>query len=421
MVRAFASASGTPRLCLWLLTAVLLTGTCGWCQQNQGDWQPEVREKVQLHQIEAALALVDRRLERDAADMEARAWRGRLLAWQGHWAAAEGEYRRVLARFPNDTEILCGLADVLLWQGKPKEALRVINHAREIEPAQAEILLRRARILEALSNTPEARSQYREILRLYPENRDAKSALAGLAAENKNELRVGGDGSTFNDIGPAEDQEIYLTSQWNHRFSTTFKTGFYQRFGQTAADFLGSGSFRFTKNDWLSGGSVWATHQSVIPENEMFFEYGHGLHFSNSRVRGVEVSYQQHWFWYQGAHVLTLNCTQLYYLPDDWTWTVSITGARSGFTGTGIEWVPSGYTQLSFPIHRNLSGNVTFGNGTENFAQIDQIGHFSARTYAGGLKYRLAPAQDIRGYIAVQERSAGQTEHSFGVSYGFRF
>jgi Tfp pilus assembly protein PilF len=421
MVRAFPSRNGTPHICLWTLTAVLLAGNCGVCQQNQADWQQQVGEKVQLHQIEAALALVDQRLERDAADMEARAWRGRLLAWQGHWAAAEGEYRQVLERFPDDTEVLCGLADVLLWQGKPREALSVIDQARGIEPAQPEILLRRARILEALEKTSETRSQYREILRLHPENKEAKSALAGLAAENKNELRIGGEGSTFNDIGPAADQEIYLTSHWTRGFTITFKTGFYQRFGQTAEDFLGSGSFRFTKSDWLTGGGGLANRQSIIPENEIFFEYGHGLHFSNSGVRGVEASYQQHWFWYQGAHVLTLNCTQLYYLPDDWTWTLSITGARSGFTGTGIEWVPSGYTQFSLPIHLNLSGSVTFGNGTENFAQIDQIGHFSARTYAGGLKYRLASEQDIRGYIAVQDRSAGQTEHSFGVSYGFRF
>jgi tetratricopeptide (TPR) repeat protein len=408
-------------VCLWTVVAVLVAGDAVLCQQNQPDWQQQVHEKVQFHQIEAALALVDQRLSQDARDMEAHAWRGRLLAWQGHWAAAESEYRQVLERFPNDTEVLSSLADVLLWQGKSKEALGVIDQAREIEPTQPEILLRRARILEALQHTSEARSQYFEILRLHPENQDAKSALAGLAAENKNELVISGDGSTFNYIGPAEDQEIYLTSHWTSRFTTTFKSGFYQRFGQTGEDFLSSGSFRFTKSDWLTAGVAFANHQTIIPENEMFFEYGHGLRFSNAWVRGLEASYQQHWFWYQGAHVLTLNCTQIYYLPDDWTWTLSITGARSGFKGTGVEWVPSGYARLGFPIHRNLAGNLMFGSGTEDFAQIDQIGHFSARTYAGGLKYRVAPGQYVQGYVAVQDRSAGQTQRSFGVSYGFRF
>jgi tetratricopeptide (TPR) repeat protein len=420
MVRVFPSAKVTSPVRLCTLALVLLGANAVLCQQNP-DWQQQVHEKVQLHQIEAALALVDLRLQQDAADMEAHAWRGRLLAWQGHWDAAESEYRRVLERFPNDTEVLCALADVLLWQGKKNQALVVINQARQIGPTELEILLRRARILEALQHTSEARSEYAEILRLDSRNRDAKRALAGMAGENKNELRIGADGSTFNDIGPAEEQEIYLTSHWRDRFTTVFETGFSQRFGQSAEDFLGSISFRFTKSDWLTGGSGFANHQSISPENEMFFEYGHGLRFSSSRIRGVEASYQQHWFWYQGAHVLTLNCTQIYYLPRDWTWTLALTGARSGFAGTGIEWVPSGYTRLGFHIHRDLSGDLTFGNGTENFAQIDQIGHFSARTYAGGLKYRFSPTQDIGGYVAVQDRSSGQTQHNFGASYGFRF
>ena len=421
MVRAFRSANATPRLCLGTLAVVLLAGNAALCQQSSTDWQQQVRDKVQLHQIDAALALVDQRLEQDASDREAHGWRGRLLAWQGHWAAAESEYRRVLERFPDDTEILCGLADVLLWQGKTNEALSVIDHAREIEPAQSETLLRRARILETLHNTNAARSQYREILRLHPENQEAKNALAGLATENKNELRIGGDGSTFSDIDPAEDAEIYLTTHWTRQLTTAFKTGSYQRFGQNGEDLLESASFRFTKSDWLTGGGGFANHQSIIPENQMLFEYGHGLHFPNFWVRGLGAAYQQHWFWYQGAHVLTLTCTQIYYLPHDWTWTLALTGARSGFTGTGIEWVPSGNARLSFPVYQNLSGNLAFASGAENFAQIDQVGRFSARTYAGGLTYRLAPNQDIRGYIALQYRSGGQTQNSFGVSYGFRF
>jgi tetratricopeptide (TPR) repeat protein len=421
MVRATPSAGGVSRLCLWTLALVWLAGNTTWAQENSTDWQKQVQEKVWLHQFEAALVLVDQRLQLIRTDLEAHGWRGRLLAWQGHWVAAENEYRQVLDQVPNDTEILCGLADVLLWQGKPKEALGVIDRAREIDSTQPEILLRRARILEALQNNSEARSQYRELLRMHPENREAKTALAGLAAENRHEFRIAADGSTFNYIGPAEDEEMYLTSHWTTRFTTTFNTGFYQRFGQSAKEFMGNVSLRFTKSDWLTAGGAFANRQAIIPENEAFFEYGHGLHFSNPWIKGLEVSYQQHWFWYQGAHVLMLSGTQLYYLPHDWTWTLSLTGARSGFTGTGIEWVPSGYARLGFPLYRSLSGDVTFGSGTENFAQIDQIGHFSARTYAGGLKYRLSSSQEIRGYVAVQDRSAGETQNSFGLSYGFHF
>jgi Tfp pilus assembly protein PilF len=421
MVRAIPSACGAPGLCLWTLALVMLAGSAAWSPQDSADWQQQIREKVRLHQLDAALALVDQRLELNKADPEAHSWRGRLLAWQGHWASAESEYRQVLDQVPTDTEILCGLADVLLWQSKTKEALGVVNRARALDPSQPEILLRRARILLALQNTSEARSQYRELLRIHPENREAKAALAGLVSEDRNELRIGADGSTFNYIGPAEDEEYYITSHWTPRFTTTVNTGYYRRFGESGKEFVARASLRITRSDWMTGGGAFSNHQSIIPQNETFFEYGHGLHFVHPWVKGLEVSYQQHWFWYQGAHVLTLNGTQLYYLPHDWTCTLSLTGARSGFAGTGIEWVPSGYVRLGFPLYRALSGDLTFGSGTENFAQIDQIGHFSARTYSGELKYRISPSQDLRGYVALQDRSAGQTQNSYGLSYGFHF
>ncbi len=438
MVRVFPCPSVVVRLCVWTVafslsnTASAQQASDTWARPgsqatvaDQPDWLTAVGAEVRLHQLAAALKLVDERLQIDPSDMEARGWRGRLLAWQEQWAAAEAEYRLVLERVPNDTEVLCGLADVLLWQGKNKEALEVIERARVIDEKDAEILLRRARILQALENSSEARRQYREVLALHPDNQEAKTGLAALSEEEKHELRIGADASTFNSIGPAEDEAIFLTSHWTPRFTTAFNTGMYERFGQVAGSFVSSATFRLTKNDSLTAGGALATHQSIIPESEAFFEYGHGLHFSNRWIQGLEASYEQHWFWYEGAHVLIVRGTQLYYLPKEWTWTLSVTGARSGFTGTGVEWVPSGYARLGFPVFRklgrNLSGDVLFANGTEDFAQIDQIGHFSARTYGGGVKYRFAPGRDVTGYFARQDRTDGETENSYGVSCGFHF
>ena len=385
------------------------------------DWQQQVRERVRLHQLDSALVVVNQRLEEAPADLEARGWRGRLLAWHGQWAAAEAEYRSILAQAPNDADILCGLADVLLWRGNPREALGVIDDARELEPTQPEILLRRARILRILHNVAEARIQYRELLRLDPKNEEARHSLASLASEVRHEFRIVADASTFSYIGPAEDEVLLLHSRWTTRFSTTFTTGFYQRFGQTASNLGGIGCFRLSKNDALTLGTVVANDQSIIPKNEILFEYGRGLQFSSRWVKGLEVSYLQHWWWFRGAHVLTLSSTQLYYLPRGWTWSITATGARSGFTGTGVEWVPSGSTRLTFPLHRNITGNLAFASGTEDFAQVDQVGHFSARTFAAGLRYGFAPGQDASGYVAVQDRSGGETQNSFGVNYGIHF
>jgi hypothetical protein len=176
----------------------------------------------------------------------------------------------------------------------------------------------------------------------------------------------------------------------------------------------------------LTVGGAGAHDNGVIPKSEGFFDYDQGFRLPGSKfLRGVELVYGQHWYWYTTARILTINETTLFYLPRDWTWSLGLTEARSHFSGTGAGWRPSGMTRLGFPITRwegrRLGGNVFFAVGTENFAQVDQIGEFSSQTYGGGLRLPLTPRQDVTGFAAYQRRSQDRTESSFGFTYGIRF
>jgi len=139
----------------------------------------------------------------------------------------------------------------------------------------------------------------------------------------------------------------------------------------------------------------------------------------------MEIVYGQHWYWYSDARILTLRETTLLYLPRDWTWSVGLTGARSQFSGTGSEWRPSEMTRLGFPIagrdKQRLGGNIFFADGTENFAQVNQIGAVSSQTYGAGLRFQITEKQDVTGFGAYQKRTQNRTEASFGLSYGIRF
>ena len=389
--------------------------------QTTDDWQSKVRKDVESQRIDAALAIVDQRLADVPEDLEAHGWRGRLLAWKGRWSEGEAEYRFVLKGVPTDTEMLTGLADVLLWEQKYNESLQTLDQARKLSPSDPEILSRRARVLALLGRTPEARLEYKQTLLFDSQNTDARTGLDSLRADTKHELRIGEDTDIFNYTDAAQTQGISLSSRWNERWSTVFGVSTYQRFGQNAVKFLASTAVHVTARDWFSVGSAIANSQSVVPTNEAFFEYGHGFRIENRWFRGLESSYQQHWFWYQGAHVMTLNMSQIVYLPHSWTWSLNVTGARAGFVGTPVDWTPSGWTKLGFPLQRRVTGNVFFGVGSENFSQIDQIGRFSAHTFGGGLRYQFAARQDITGYVARQNRTQGQTDISFGLSYGIHF
>ena len=401
---------------LWLVGLVhVLTA------QTTADWLPQLHKYVESQHIDAALAIVEQRLANAPDDWEAHGWRARLLSWKGRWSEAEAEYRIVVDRVPSDTEILTGLSDVLLWQKKYTEALQTLDQARKISPSDPEVLSRRARMLALLGRTPEARSEYQQTLVFDTQNTDARTGLDSLRENAKHELRVGEDVDLFNYADAGQTQSVSLSSRWNRQWSTNFGVSTYQRFGQDAVKFLASTAFHFTARDWFTVGSAVANSQSVVPTSEAFFEYGHAFRIENHWFRGLESSYQQHWFWYQGAHVLTLNTSQIVYLPHEWTWSLNVTGARTGFVSTPVDWTPSGWTKLGLPLQRRVTGNVFFGVGSENFAQIDQIGRFSAHTFGSGLRYQFAARQDITGYVARQYRTQGQTDTSFGLSYGIRF
>lgn len=403
------------------IVLVLLLGTASVAQMPARDWEQQLREFIRNQQLDAGLAVVEQRIAISPSDLEAHGWRGRILAWKGRWSEAEIEYRQVLVRSPDDIDILTGLADVLLWQERPREALQSLDQANRLSPSNPEVLSRLARVLLILGRSEEARAQLRAMLRINPHDQSARKTLKGLAPETRHELRMGEDVDTFNYTDTAQAQALGLNSRWSPRWSTFFGTSYYQRFGEDAAKVSGDVTFRFTARNWVSAGGAGANDHGVIPRTEAFFEYGHSLRFQNQLIRGLEAAYQQHWFWYRGAHVLTTGLSQLLYLPREWTWGLTANGARSGFYGAGIEWVPSGSTRLGFPLYRGLSGNLVFAVGSENFAQVDQIGRFSARTFGGGLRYRVSPRHDISGYVASQDRSQGRTQNSFGMSYGIRF
>jgi hypothetical protein len=68
-----------------------------------------------------------------------------------------------------------------------------------------------------------------------------------------------------------------------------------------------------------------------------------------------------------------------------------------------------------------LSGNVFFAAGTENFASTDQIGRFSSQTYGGGFRFRFAERHDVAGSAAYQRRTQNRTDTYLGLSYGIHF
>jgi hypothetical protein len=358
--------------------------------------------------------------------MDVRAWRARVLAWSGRLTEAEKEYLEILKASARDPDNWMGLANVYLREGRTVEALRALDTAVKLDPSRADLHAARARALRGAGERKAAQSEFQNALNLDRTSVEARAGLISLRSEPKHELRFGQDNDLFNFAGANHDEWTGLASQWTPHWATSVAGSFYRRGGVDAGKFVGSITRRQPKWGAMTMGGAIGHDNAVIPKSEVFFDLDHGWKVGEtSFVRAVEIVYGQHWYWYQSSRILTLSGTTIVYLPREWTLSLGATGARSAFSGTDAEWRPSGTTRLGFPLAgwsaKRLTGNVLFATGTEDFAQVDQIGRFASQTYGGGLRFQITARQDVMAYSSYQKRTQNRRDTAVGLSYGIHF
>ena len=353
------------------------------------DWQATARERVRTEDLPGALAAVDARLGDAPDDLEARGWRARILGWQGRWQESEREYRRVLDRAPQDVDILVGLG----------------------------------RTLRALDRPVEARAAFRSALAVDPKNAEARQGLTSLPSVLRHQLAANADADALN-YTPQDAQAYAATvrSDWTRRWTSSVGMRVDHRAGLSAARWSGAVTAKLPSRSALTVGASIGRDNGIVSKGEVFAEFGRGFTFARDGViRGVEVSVQPRRLWFDAADVVTITPGTVIYLPHEWTLSVAITAARSRFPDVGAEWRPSGIARMAFPLSERVIAHVFGAAGTENFALVDQIGRFSARTVGGGARFRFANGRDLTGYVAFQARTQGRTQTSVGFGHAIRF
>jgi tetratricopeptide (TPR) repeat protein len=409
-----------------LLIGAFLLALPVWGQSSQPDWQKQVRRYADKQDWASATRIVEEEIARAPGDMDVRAWRARILEWSGKLSEAEQEYLQILQVANKDADNWMGLGNVYLREGKNQEAVRALDTAIGLDPKRADLRMGHGRALAAAGDLKGARLEFQRALRLDPANREVKVAQRSVFGAPKNELTVGQEDHAFNFLYPNYDEWLSLQTQWTPHWSTTFVGNFFQWGPAHAGKFQASVGGQLPKWGGLTVGGATGHDSGVIPKTEAFFELDHGWKISDTRfTRGLEFTYEQHWYWYSEAKVQTLAGVALIYLPRDWTFSIGVTEAHSTFPGLGTQWHPSETARLGFPIvggeRKQISGNVFFATGIENFASIDQIGSFTSQTYGGGLKFAVTARQSISPYASYQKRSQNRTDVNFGLDYALRF
>ena len=394
--------------------------------QQAPDWETQVRKDAAVADWSDAFRLVNGVLSTYPTDYDARAWHARLLLWSGNAKGAEAEFLSLAGESPKDPDIWQGLASAYERESLWDDALKAIDQAEALDSRRADLHVERAHILKALNQTPQAHEEFRQVLAIDPGNAEAKAALASQGPPPKQELRIGTDNDLLNYTSAYHGEWLSLTSSWSQHWTTSIAGDFYQRGGPDAGKFVGSITAKSARVGAITAGGAIGHDSAIIPRSEAFFDLDRGWRLSEDRaLRGIEATYEQHWYWYSAARIFTLSGGALVYLPRDWTWSINVRGVRNSFPGLPVGWKPSGTSTLNFPLsqwkERALSGNALFAVGSEDFALIDQLGSFASQTYGGGLRFQLSAMQDVTGYASFQQRTQDRTDTTFGFSYGLRF
>src|SRR5258708_20448479 len=283
--------------------------------------------------------------------------------WSGKLPEAEHEYLEILAVVQVDPDDWMGSGYVYSGEGRAAKAKKALDSAVELDPKRGDLREARGRALQAADEQREAKQEFHRALELDPNSTQARAGLLSLRGEPKQGVRVGVNADLFSFADANHDEGLSLTSQWTSHWGTSVASTVYRRGGTEAEKFMASFSGKLPRWGALTVGGAAAHDNNVIPKNEAFFDYDQGWRLGGGEfVRRLELVYGQHWYWYTTARILAINGTALFYLPHDWTWSLGLTEARSHFSGTGVEWRPSGVTRPEFPISscdtRRLAANV---------------------------------------------------------------
>ena len=114
--------------------------------------------------LDQALELVDKALEIDLGDQQARRLRGYVLFRMEDYHRASEELRQSAFHYPNSVSTHCWLADSLLNSGEWEEAMDVAEHLIEIDPTHSHADYVRGQSLLELGRTADATVAFDELL-----------------------------------------------------------------------------------------------------------------------------------------------------------------------------------------------------------------------------------------------------------------
>lgn len=146
----------------------------------------DAHSAISKHDFAGAETLLKEVVERNLDNDEARFWLAKTQAWQGKFEESSVQYQKLLEKEPKNSDYQLGQAQVLVWSGKPKDALPILAVAQHSNPADSDIVRLRIQAYLAIGDAAsksEAAQLTQEAKQLFPKQKWANVASSMAASE----------------------------------------------------------------------------------------------------------------------------------------------------------------------------------------------------------------------------------------------
>ncbi len=408
------------------------------------DLETDAREAVENERYEEGRDLYIQLSEQTSWNVDYLLWVATLSDWLRDSVTATQFYDRALALEPLNVEALVGKAYALMRQQEFQTALEPLSMARLVAPNNTDVLLALARAHYYQGDAQAARGYVDQVLNLDPESQEAAQLTALFARSRPVEVRLGYGNDRSSAVSPSQMGSLSV----GYVGERSRISGHYERWHETEEKVdLGGFSFnqQFENGLWLRGDAMLAAGATVSAQED--YTAGMAWSLPGGLVMGADYRYLR--FPFDKTHVIAPLIEYYFEIP---IW------IRAMFFKSWTEFQPTTmvdnnesfrvnyYQQITQPVLINFGfahGNETFSSlppdrlGTvdslriierlrraglldETLRTIEPLDRFEARTYSGGVDFKVSPGLSVDLNFSYQDRTDGSSQSTFGVGLTLR-
>ena len=371
---------------------------CMTCQSPPTD--RNLAEKLaRSGQTVEALALFERIVADNPADVEARLWIARLQLRIGRTADAEAGFRSVLLNHPKDVDARIGFGMALTRRDAWSEALEVLHDAERDAGNNADLFAALARAYRRAGDDRRALEYYQRATALAPGDPELVQGYEATLRAHGSSITV--EGIAEGGVSDARSASLIASVRVLPRLEIEARARVQNRDGSSDTLAGGGGIWRINRSTNLAFRGAGGGDNTSLANGDVMAEVRH--------YRGpLEIGGIVRYLSFADVGVTAVSPLLAWDIGERWRLATRYTYSWSSFNSTGeSSGDHSVLLRETFRAWRRVDITATYAYGIESFEDLtaDRIGNLGANTAAATLQFRLRSLTTVVTTFARQWRS----------------